>query len=199
MPEATRHGRRADRRPPELGARHPRQARSPRRPGARSAGASTPYTRQGVCAARAWALGAGCGRQSGPSTAGAPRGQQEEDGEEGWAEKLLLVLAAAPTYPLPPARRRKGEDEEEEEKEREGGWGGRTGYKDRLRGGGWWKIFGLLSSGFSCGGGGGGCRRRESSSSYDCRMLIAPAWVHRLQRETQPDSEVVQLCPERDI
>lgn len=135
MPEATRPGRRADRRPPELGARHPRQARSPRRPGARSAGASTPYTRQGVCAARAWALGAGCGRPSGPSTAGAPRGQQEEDGEEGWAEKLPLVLAAAPTYPLPPARRRKGEDEEEEEKEREGGWGGRTGYKDRLRGG----------------------------------------------------------------
>lgn len=87
---------------PKLGARHPRQARSPRRPGARSAGASTPYTRQGVCAARAWALGAGCGRQSGPSTAGAPRGQQEEDGEEGWAAaaaagggKAALAMTAA--------------------------------------------------------------------------------------------------------
>lgn len=150
---------------------------------------------------RGWLLGSPSGLRAAErtSTAGAPRGQQEEDGEQSWAEKPLLVLAAAPTYPLPPVRRRKGEDEEEEEKEREGGWGGRTGYKDRL-GGGWWKIFGLLSSGFSCGGGGGSdSKRRKGSLSYDCRMLIAPAWVRGLQPETQPDSEVVQLCPGRDI
>lgn len=49
MPAATRHGRRADRPPPpELGDHHPRQARSPRRPGARSARASAPCTGEGV-------------------------------------------------------------------------------------------------------------------------------------------------------
>lgn len=44
----------------------------------------------------------------------------------------------------------------------------------------------------------GSSSRRKSSPSYDCRMLIAAAWVSRLL-ETEPDSEVVQLWTRRDI
>lgn len=147
--------------------------------------------------ARAPALGAGCGRRSGPLTSRASRAPEKDDDEEGWVEKPPLALAAAPTYSLPPARRRKGEDEEEEEKERAGGWGGRTGYKDRL--GGMVEDFWSPQQRLFLTGGGGGSQRRRGSPSYDCRMLIAPAWVRGLLPETEPDSEVVQLCSGRDI
>lgn len=55
----------------------------------------------------------------------------------------------------------------------------------------------FLSGGGSSGS--GSSRSRRSSLSYDCRMLIAAAWVSRLLLGTEPDSEVVQLWTGRDI
>ncbi|ERE92326.1 hypothetical protein H671_1g0341 [Cricetulus griseus] len=121
MPAATRHGRRADRPPPELRTRHLRQARSPQLPGARSARASTPCTREGVCAACSWALGAGCRRQSGPSPAGAPRGQQKDDDEEGWAEKPLRSSPLPLPIPSLPLGGGKGRTRKKKKKKEEGG------------------------------------------------------------------------------
>ena len=57
----------------------------------------------------------------------------------------------------------------------------------------------FLSGGGSSGGSGGSSSGRRSSPSYDCRMLIAAAWVSRPLLETEPDSEVVQLWTGRDI
>lgn len=110
-----------------------------------------------------------------------------------WSSPLPLPI---PSLPLGGGKGRTRKKKKKKEK------GGGVGELDiKIGWGGWWKIFGLLSSGFSCGGGGGGSgsKRRKGSPSYDCRMLIAPAWVRGLQPETQPDSEVVQLCPGRDI
>lgn len=50
----------------------------------------------------------------------------------------------------------------------------------------------------------GGSSRSSSSSShsspsYECRMLIAAAWVPQLLLETELDFEVVQLWTGRDI
>lgn len=57
----------------------------------------------------------------------------------------------------------------------------------------------LFFSGGGSSGGSGGSSGRRSSPGYDCRMLIAAAWVSRLLLETEPDSEVVQLWTARDI
>lgn len=134
------------------------------------------------------ALGAVCGHERRSSARRGPQ-RKEEEGLAG--KKTPLALAAPPTYSIAPAPRRKGEDEEEEEKERRG-WGGITGYKDRL--GGMVEAFWSVQQRLFLSG-----SRSSSSPSYECRMLIAAAWVPQLLLETELDSEVVQLWTGRDI